>query len=170
VKRFKKATADAGKKQFLIPYFICAHPGTGPEECIELAVYMKEQGLRPRQVQTFMPTPGTISTAMYVSGIDPYSKVKLAVARGWKERSRQRALLFYWKKEEWPYVREALIHWGREDLIGNGNHHLVPPGTAYGAWKRTFSGNMDLSMGMKVTRASKQEESEENWEAIGSSK
>ena len=166
VKRFKKATADAGKEQFLIPYFICAHPGTGPEECIELAVYMKKQGLRPRQVQTFMPTPGTISTAMYVSGIDPYSKVKLAVARGWKERSRQRALLFYWKKEEWPYVREALTHWGRADLIGNGEHQLVPSGTAYGAWKRKSSGNMELSMGMKVTRASKQEELEENWEGI----
>ena len=166
VERFKKATKDAKKEQFLIPYFICAHPGTGPEECIELALYMKENKLRPRQVQTFMPTPGTISTAMYVSGIDPYTKTELFVAKGWKERSRQRALLFYWKREEWPHVREALLSWGRGDLIGNEEHHLVPSGKAYGAWKRREQDKMELSMGMKVTRASKQEETEENWEAI----
>ena len=61
--RFKRATSDLGKKQYLVPYFICAHPGTGPDECIELALYMKEQRLRPRQVQLFMPTPGTISNS-----------------------------------------------------------------------------------------------------------
>ena len=165
VERFKQATRDANKKQFLVPYFICAHPGTGPKETIELALYMKENDLRPRQVQTFMPTPGTISTAMYVAEMDPYSKKPLFVAKGWRERSRQRALLFYWKREEWPYVREALLSWGRADLIGTEDHHLVPPGKAYGAWTRRAP-DTTLSMGMKVERASRQEEAEENWEAI----
>jgi uncharacterized radical SAM protein YgiQ len=166
IERFKKATAKSGKKQYLIPYFLCAHPGTGPEECIELALYMKQQQLRPRQVQLFMPTPGTISTAMYVSGIDPYTKVKLPIARGGKERSRQRALLFYWKKEEWPHVREALASWGRTDLIGKKKQHLVPPGPMYGAWQKNKRPKEYSGMGMKVERASKQEEREESWEAI----
>ena len=165
VERFKKATEDINKKQFLVPYFICAHPGTGPQETIELALYMKANNLRPRQVQTFMPTPGTISTAMYVAEMDPYSKQPLFVAKGWRERSRQRALLFYWKREEWPYVREALLSWGRSDLIGTESHHLVPPGKAYGAWTKRAP-DTTLSMGMKVERASLQEEREENWEAI----
>lgn len=169
MERFKKATAAVGKKQYLIPYFICAHPGTGPEECIQLAKYMKEQGLRPRQVQLFMPTPGTIATAMYVSGIDPYTKVDLFIAKGWKERSRQRALLFYWKKDEWPHVREALIYWGHSELIGKSKHHLVPPGPAYGAWKRSKAPKDYSGMGMKVERASKQQENEEIWEAIADS-
>jgi len=155
IERFKKATANSGKKQYLIPYFLCAHPGTGPEESIELALYMKKQGLRPRQVQLFMPTPGTIATAMYVSGIDPYTKVKLSIARGGMERSRQRALLFYWKKDEWPYVREALQSWGRADLIGKKSDHLVPPGPAYGAWTRNKRPQEQSGMGMKVQRATK---------------
>ena len=96
---------------------------------------MKNQQLRPRQVQLFMPTLGTISTAMYVSGIDPRTKVTLPIARGGKERSRQWAWLCYWKKDEWPHVRETLISWGRSDLIGKKKHHLVPPGPMYGAWQ-----------------------------------
>jgi len=104
---------------------------------------------------------------MYVSGIDPYSKKPVFVAKGRKERSRQRALLFYWKKEEWPHVREALRAWGRPDLIGHKG--LVPPGPAYGAWsKRGRKGAIryDTHMGMKVERASREEEKESNWEAI----
>ena len=166
IERFKAATKDANKEQFLIPYFLCAHPGTGPEQSIELALYMKNQDLRPRQVQLFMPTPGTIATAMYVSGIDPYTKNKLYVARGAKERSRQRALLFYWKKEEWPHVREALVAWGRTDLIGKSSHHLVPPGASYGAWKNQKRYKDSGGMGMKLQRASKKEQREENWENI----
>jgi uncharacterized radical SAM protein YgiQ len=167
MKRFKKASADANKQQYLVPYFQCAHPGTGPEETIALALYMKSRKLRPRQVQMFIPTPATIATAMYVSGIDPYSKKPVYVAKGRTERSRQRALLFYWKKEEWPHVREALMAWGRPDLISHKG--LVPPGPAYGAWskrghKRTI--RYDTHMGMKIERASREEEKESNWEAI----
>jgi uncharacterized radical SAM protein YgiQ len=172
--RFQAANEKAGKKQFLVPYFQCAHPGVGPQECIELAQYMKTHGLRPRQVQMFMPTPGTISTAIYVTGIDPYTKEPVYVARGDMERSRQRALLFFWKPEEAPYVREALQAWGRSDLIGRGPACLVPPGPAFGAWtdraraaRRAASGvRFDTHMGLKVEHATAEEQAEETWEAI----
>ena len=170
MRRFKEANKAAGKDQYMVPYFQCAHPGTGPNECIELALYMKAHKLRPRQVQMFMPTPATIATAMYVTGQEPYSKRRVSIARGGRERSRQRALLFYWKREEWPHVREALREWGRTDLIGKGPHHLVPPGPTYGAWTRRNKGaaslRYDTHMGMKIERASRQEQAEENWEAI----
>jgi uncharacterized radical SAM protein YgiQ len=171
MERFRAANKKLGKEQFLVPYFQCAHPGVGPQECVELALYMKEHKLRPRQVQMFMPTPATISTAIYVSGVDPYTKKSVYVAKGRKERSRQRALLFYWKREEWPYVREALQAWGRRDLIGTKRHHLVPPGPAYGSWsKRAQSKGVryDTHMGMKVERADAREEREENWESVSS--
>ena len=119
---------------------------------------MKANDLRPRQVQTFMPTPGTISTAMYVAEMDPYSKQELFVAKGWRERSRQRALLFYWKREEWPYVREALMSWGRSDLIGKEPHHLVPLVKPM-ALDKTCPRYNPVD-GMKVERASRQEERE----------
>ena len=163
VERFKKATSDINKKQFLVPYFICAHPGTGPAETIELALYMKND-LRPRQVQTFMPTPGTISTAMYVAEMDPYSKQKFFVAKGWRTISSA-CFTVLLEERRVVYVREALISWGRADLIGKEPHHLVPPGKAYGAWTKRAP-DTTLSMGMKVERASRQEEREENWEAI----
>jgi uncharacterized radical SAM protein YgiQ len=170
MRRFKEANEKAGKEQYLVPYFQCAHPGTGPQECIDLALYMKKNGLRPRQVQMFMPTPATLATAMYVSGKDPYTKEPVAVARGARERSRQRALLFYWKKEEAPHVREALVAWGRADLIGHGPDKLVPAGPAYGAWEaKAQDGDgvrYDTHMGLKVERASRREMTEENWEAV----
>ncbi len=171
-RRFIAASQRAGKQQFLVPYFQCAHPGTGPESCIELALYMKEHSLRPRQVQMFMPTPSTLATAMYLTGKHPQTNEEVIVAKGDRERSRQRALLFYWKKEEWPHVREALMAWGRPDLIGRAPSCLVPPGPAYGAWTkrpRTDAKNRyDTHMGMKVERASREEQAEETWEAVAS--
>jgi len=169
--RFKAATKKAGKEQFMVPYFQCAHPGTGPEETIALAIFMKEHKLRPRQVQMFMPTPGTLSTAMYVSGVDPYTKKEVHVAKGRIARSRQRALLFYWKKEEAPHVREALRAWNRTDLIGRGPQALVGPGPAYGGWDPRARGpkkgvRFDTHMGIRVERATAEEEKEETWEAI----
>ncbi len=166
--RFQEASADAGKKQLIVPYFQCAHPGTGPDEAIELACYMKKNRLQCRQVQMFMPTPGTISTAMYVSGVDPYTKAPVHVARGHKERSRQRSMLFWWKREEWPAIREALQAWGRTELIGNGPDCLVPPGPARGGWitvRRPLEPTVG-GMGMKVERASAEEIAEERWEGI----
>lgn len=169
--RFKAASAEAGKKQFIVPYFQCAHPGTGPDEAIELARYMKANDLRCRQVQLFMPTPGTISTAMYVSGFDPYTKVPVFVARGHKERARQRSLMFWWKKEEWPAVREALTAWGRRDLIGTGPECLVPAGPAFGNWSRGARPDEKGvgEMGMKVDKASRQDLDEERWEGLAGS-
>lgn len=169
IRRFEAASAEAGKKQFIVPYFQCGHPGTGPEEAIELAVYMKTNGLRCRQVQLFMPTPGTISTAMYFTGIDPYTKVPVPVARGHKERARQRALLFWWKREEWPAVREALQTWNRRDLIGNGPECLVPPGPARGNWQRGPRPGDSPGMGMQVERASREEIDEARWEGLAGS-
>ena len=167
VRRFKAASADVGKKQFIVPYFQCAHPGGGPEDAIELAIYMKQNGLLCRQVQTFMPTPGTISTAMYVSGVDPYSKQPLYVARGHKERSRQRSMMFWWKREEHAAVREALVAWGRADLIGHGEGFLVPPGPVKGSWQR-FGRNEPVvsGMGAKVERATREDIDEERWEGL----
>ncbi|MDP2311803.1 MAG: YgiQ family radical SAM protein [Pseudomonadota bacterium] len=168
LERFQKASADAGKKQLIVPYFQCAHPGTGPNETIELALYMKKHRLQCRQVQMFMPTPGTISTAMYVSGVDPYTKQPVFVARGHKERSRQRSMLFWWKKEEYPAIREALQAWGRTEFIGTGPECLVPPGPARGAWITTVRRAEPTvgGMGMKVERASAEELAEERWEGI----
>ena len=168
--RFKAANKAAGRKQFVVPYFQCAHPGTGPEACIALAQYMKREGLRPRQVQMFMPTPSTLATSMYVTGVDPQTREPVYVAKGDRERSRQRALLFYWKREEWPHVREALRAWGRTDLIGRQDDCLVPPGPAHGAWAKQMRKRgkvrYDTHMGMKVERASAQEQAEASWEAI----
>ncbi|MFZ5480037.1 MAG: YgiQ family radical SAM protein [Myxococcota bacterium] len=166
MKRFRAASQLAGKKQFLVPYFQCAHPGTGPTEAIELALYMKRNGLQCRQVQLFMPTPGTLSTAMYVSGVDPHTGEPVAVARGHKERARQRALMFWWKREEWPAIREALVAWDRRDLIGDGPDCLVPPGPARAGWARGFRPQEPTvgAMGMKVERATRQDVDEERWE------
>jgi len=168
--RFRKANEDLGKKQFVVPYFQCAHPGIGAKETVELALYMKAQDLRPRQVQMFMPTPATLATAMWHSGHDPMSGEAVHVEKDVRERSRQRALLFYWKREEWPHVREALLAWGRGELIGRGKDFLVPPGPHYGAWTNKSpigrSVRYDTHMGVKVERANRWEESEENWEAV----
>jgi uncharacterized radical SAM protein YgiQ len=168
--RFRKANADLGKKQFLVPYFQCAHPGIGPEETVELAIYMKLHELRPRQVQMFMPTPATLATATYHSGKDPFTGKPVHVAKDPKERARQRALLFYWKREEWPHVREALLAWNYGHLIGRGKDFLVPPGPSYGAWssqsQHSRAVRFDTHMGIKVERATKWEEREENWEAV----
>ncbi len=173
MKRFRKANADLGKKQFLVPYFQCAHPGIGPDETIQLAVYMKQHRLRPRQVQMFMPTPATIATATFHSGFDPFTGEPVHVARDPKERSRQRALLFYWKREEWPHVREALEGWDRSDLIGHHRGALVPPGPTYGAWSQRSRASravrFDTHMGVRVERATAAEEREETWEAVAGS-
>jgi radical SAM superfamily enzyme YgiQ (UPF0313 family) len=170
MQRFKKANEKAGKEQFLVPYFQCAHPGIGPEETIELALYMKEHGLRPRQVQMFMPTPATLATAAWYSGIDPLTHQPVFVAKGGRERSRQRALLFYWKRDEWPHVREALQTWGRADLIGRHPDALVPPGPAFHAQplrsRRPTDVRFDTHMGLKVERARPGEEDEMSWEGV----
>ncbi|MDQ3263429.1 MAG: YgiQ family radical SAM protein [Myxococcota bacterium] len=129
VEMFACASQDAGKEQYDIPYFISGHPGSELSDMIELALWLKEQGKRPRQVQDFIPTPMSMATAMYYSGFDPFTLEPVYTARGLREKRLQKALLLYWNPEHWPLAREALRQAGREELIGRGPAALVPPET-----------------------------------------
>jgi uncharacterized radical SAM protein YgiQ len=124
-KRYAKQNDELGLKQYLVPYFISSHPGAGLPEAIELACYLRDSGFIPDQVQDFYPTPGTLATAMYWTGIDPLSGEAVHVARGEHERAMQRALMQYKKPENRELVREALTTAGRRDLIGSGPKCLV---------------------------------------------
>jgi uncharacterized radical SAM protein YgiQ len=138
--QFQRASAQAGKEQHLIAYFISGHPGCTLEDMIELALYLKSSGIRPRQVQDFIPTPMSVATAMYYTGVDPISGESLYVARDLREKKLQKSLLLYWDPEQWPLAREALRKAGRSELIGRGAQHLVPPdeGHAMPNRKRKF--------------------------------
>ena len=122
--RFYELTKSKGKKQFLVPYLMSSHPGSTLRDAAELAAYLKAEGLHPQQVQDFYPTPGTVSTCMYYTGLDPYSMNPVHVPTG-KEKAAQRALLQYYKPENRRVVMEALVMAGRRDLIGNGPKCLV---------------------------------------------
>ncbi len=128
---FDKFSAEAGKKQFLVPYFIAAHPGTSDEDMMNLAIWLKKNGFRADQVQTFYPSPMASATAMYHSTKNPLRKVtreseKVDVVKGEKRRRLHKAFLRYHDAKHWPLLREALKAMGRTDLIGNGKHHLIP--------------------------------------------
>jgi uncharacterized radical SAM protein YgiQ len=124
---FKKASKKAGKpKQYLVPYFIASHPGSDLHSMIDLALYLKRSGYRPDQVQDFIPAPFDIATALYYTGIDPFTKKPVHVAKNMRDRKMQRALMQFFKPENWFTVREALIEAGRQDLIGNGCDCLIP--------------------------------------------
>ena len=132
---FDKFSLEAGKKQFLIPYFIAAHPGTSDEDMLHLAVWLKKNGFRADQVQTFYPSPMATATAMYHSGRNPLRKIHrtaksdeetVDIVRGEKRRRLHKAFLRYHDPNNWPLLREALKSMGRADLIGNGKHHLIP--------------------------------------------
>jgi uncharacterized radical SAM protein YgiQ len=125
--KFNRYTKSIGKKQYVLPYFIAAHPGSRLTDAIELAMVMKQSGLRPEQVQLFIPTPGSRSTCMYYTGLNPRTMKPVYVPRSEEEREMQRALLQYSEKKNWPKIREALEKAGREDLIGWGPNFLVPP-------------------------------------------
>ncbi len=125
--RFKSASCAAGKEQYLVPYFISSHPGSSPDEMIELAVYLKRRGYRPRQVQDFIPAPMDVATCMYYTGIDPHGMRPVTAARGAKEREVQRALLQFFLPRNYFTVRRALTEAGRTDLIGRGPDCLIPP-------------------------------------------
>lgn len=128
-KRFYELTKATGKKQYLVPYMISSHPGSTLNDAIELSLYLKKEGLHPEQVQDFYPTPGTIATCMYYTGLDPYTMEKVYVPRSPREKAQQRALLQYYKKENADIVRGALKQAGRSDLIGTGKDCLVPAAT-----------------------------------------
>ncbi|WP_202921067.1 YgiQ family radical SAM protein [Anatilimnocola aggregata] len=122
---FKKESAKAGKKQFIIPYFIASHPGSGLDEMIHLAVFLKQNGYKPDQVQDFIPAPFDVATAMYYTGIDPFTKKPVQIAKALRDRKMQRALLQFFKPENYFEVREALRQAGRMDLVGDGCDSLI---------------------------------------------
>jgi uncharacterized radical SAM protein YgiQ len=124
--KFAAENEKAGKRQFLVPYFIASHPGSGLKEMISLAVFLKRNGYKPGQVQDFIPTPHDLAAAMYYTGKDPETGRPVAVARGLRDRRLQRALLQFFKPENWFEVREALLKAGRRDLIGSGCDALIP--------------------------------------------
>ncbi len=123
--RFEQASRRAGKEQYLVPYFIASHPGSGVEEMIELAIFLKARGYRPRQVQDFIPAPMDLATCMYWTGLDPLTMKPVETARRLKDRNVQRALLQFFAPENWVTVRDALLRAGREDLIGEGPDCLI---------------------------------------------
>ncbi len=131
---FEKFSAEAGKKQYLIPYFIAAHPGTSDEDMMNLAIWLKRNGFKADQVQTFYPSPMATATAMYhtdlnpLKGIsrDPQRAEKVDIVRGERRRRLHKAFLRWHDPANWPLLREALKTLGRADLIGNGKHQLIP--------------------------------------------
>jgi uncharacterized radical SAM protein YgiQ len=129
---FDKFAKEAGKEQYLIPYFIAAHPGTSDEDMMNLALWLKRNGFRADQVQTYLPSPMAVATAMYHSGLNTLRPLRrhggeeVVTAKGLKQRRLHKAFLRYHDAENWPILREALKRMGRADLIGPGKHQLVP--------------------------------------------
>jgi uncharacterized radical SAM protein YgiQ len=124
---FCQASEKAGKEQYLVPYFITGHPGSTLADTVELALYLKRNGMRPRQVQDFIPTPMAVATTMFYTGLDPLTGEAVYTARELREKRMMKALVFYWDPQHWPLAREALVAAGRRDLITHGPHGLVPP-------------------------------------------
>ena len=138
-KRFYDITKGIGKKQYLVPYLMSSHPGSRLSDAVKLAQFLKAQKLRPEQVQDFYPTPGTISTCMFYTGLDPYTMQPVYVPKTPEEKAMQRALLQYFKPENKRLVIKALIQAGRTDLIGYGQNCLVTP--LNGAGRTDFGRN-----------------------------
>ncbi|MDQ4629721.1 YgiQ family radical SAM protein [Janthinobacterium lividum] len=138
---FDRFSLEAGKKQYLIPYFIAAHPGTTDVDMLNLALWLKKNNFKLDQVQTFMPTPMAMATTMYHTRKNPLRKVTadsevVETARSGKIRRTHKAFLRYQDPANWPILREALVNMGRGDLIGNGDKHLIP------AWTSSESGGL----------------------------
>ena len=126
-KRFYELTKSIGKKQYLVPYLMSSHPGSTLRDAVELSLFLKREGLHPEQVQDFYPTPGTISTCMFYTGLDPYTMKPVYVPRTPAEKAEQRALLQYFRPENRKLVLSALRKAGRTDLIGTGPDCLAQP-------------------------------------------
>ena len=152
---FDRYSKEAGKEQYLIPYFIAAHPGTSDTDMLELAVWLKKNGFRADQVQAFLPSPMATATAMYHSGKNPLRRVtreseEVLIPKGLKVRRLHKAFLRYHDPNNWPVLREALRRMGRADLIGSGKQQLVP------AWQPSGTGDTAAgrrSAGRKPTAA-----------------
>lgn len=125
--KFYKITKQVGKEQYLVPYLMSSHPGSTLKDAVELALFLKKEHIRPEQVQDFYPTPGTVSTCMFYTGIDPYTMEEVYVPTSSKEKAMQRALLQYFNPKNKETVVKALLAAGRPDLIGTGKNCLVTP-------------------------------------------
>lgn len=139
---FDKFSKKAGKEQYLIPYFIAAHPGSDAEDMLNLSLWLKQRNFKPDQVQTFYPSPMALATAMYYSERNPLEKVrykseKLSICKDIDQRRLQKAFLRYHDEKNWPMLREALHELGRADLIGDGEKHLIPKAAAKNARRKT---------------------------------
>ena len=126
-KKFFRLTEQIGKEQYLVPYLMSSHPGSTIKDAIELSLFLREQKLRPEQVQDFYPTPGTISTCIFYTGLDPYTLREVYVPKTPEQKAEQRALLQYFKPENRAVVERALRKAGRSDLIGTSPQCLVRP-------------------------------------------
>jgi len=161
---FDKYSKMAGKEQYLIPYFIAAHPGTTDKDMMNLAIWLKRNGFRADQVQAYLPSPMSAAAAMYHSGKNTLSKVKrkggdVTVPKGIKVRRLHKAFLRYHDPENWPLLREALQKMGRADLIGNGKKHLIPTwqpaGTGGQGEGKRVSGKLNSPTGNKLAQNGK---------------
>lgn len=139
-RRFYASTKKCGKEQYLVPYLMSSHPGCTLADAVELAVFEKRHNIRPEQVQDFYPTPGTISTAMFCTGLDPYTMEPVFVPRTSEEKAMQRALLQYFKPQNRDLVEKALRLAKRTDLIGHGKDCLIPPATKTQGVKQSIKG------------------------------
>ena len=151
---FEKFSAEAGKKQYLIPYFIAAHPGTTDNDMLNLALWLKKYDFKLDQVQTFTPTPMAMATAMYHSGKNPLRKVTadsddVPIPKAGNVRKLHKAFIRFHDPNNWPLLREALKKMGRADLIGNGKHQLIP------AWQPLSSKPITTVNGEKLARTSR---------------
>jgi uncharacterized radical SAM protein YgiQ len=154
---FDQYSKEAGKEQYLIPYFIAAHPGTTDEDMMHLAQWLKRNGFRADQVQTFLPSPMAVATAMYYSGKNPLRKVtrtseEVATAKNLRQRRLHKAFLRYHDPDNWPMLRQALKSMGRADLIGYGKQCLVPPRQPAGYQGKDETGGGDVRKGRILTQ------------------
>ncbi len=148
---FKRASSKAGKKQFLVPYYIASHPGSDLNAMIDLALFLKRNGYKPDQVQDFIPAPFDIATCMYHTGIDPFTGQEVYVAKHLRDRKLQRALLQFFKPENYFEVRQALLQAGRQDLIGSGCDALIPANPPKAALQARISrANREVEQGKFV--------------------
>ncbi len=141
---FRCASEKAGKDQYLVPYFISGHPGSSLAEMVDLALWLKANNMRPRQVQDFIPTPMSMAASMYYTGLDPFTQNPVYTAKSMEEKRLQKALLLYWDPTHHDEVREALTRVGRTDLIGSRPDCLVPAASGKGSLpihmrRRTFA-------------------------------